>query len=428
MRVLVVGGYGLIGAQVVARLLSQGHQVVGAGRAVSSARRRLPSAVWIDLDMGRASDAEWAEALSGIDAVVNCAGALQDGPTDDLQAVHQRGLQALIQACAQTGIRRLIHISASTIDGRTDAFSATKRAGEAAVSTSALDWVILRPGLVLARSVYGGSALLRGLAGFPCFIPVVHADALVRVVSADDVADAVVRALRPDAPVRAAVDLVSAEATTLGDLLRRLRGWLGLAPAPIVSVPPIFARLTGHAADALAWLGWRGPLRTTALSQLAGGVDGRPEDAARLGLTLRPLAAVLEASPASVQDHWHARLYFLKPAVLAGLALFWLASGVVGALSFEAAVSVLTNAGMTTPPAQAGVLAGVVADVALGLMLMFRRSAPLALKGMVLVTGAYLLGATVWAPGLWADPLGPLVKTLPAALLALCALALLEER
>lgn len=47
---------------------------------------------------------------------------------------------------------------------------------------------------------------------------------------------------------------------------------------------------------------------------------------------------------------------------------------------------------------------------------------------MVAITAAYLAGATVWRPDLWADPLGPLVKVVPAALLAVVALAMLEER
>ena len=41
---------------------------------------------------------------------------------------------------------------------------------------------------------------------------------------------------------------------------------------------------------------------------------------------------------------------------------------------------------------------------------------------------AYLAAATVMMPGLWGDPLGPLVKVGPAIALALVGLAILEER
>jgi hypothetical protein len=47
---------------------------------------------------------------------------------------------------------------------------------------------------------------------------------------------------------------------------------------------------------------------------------------------------------------------------------------------------------------------------------------------MLLVTAGYLIGASLVRPDLWLDPLGPLVKSIPAAFLALAALATLDER
>jgi len=64
----------------------------------------------------------------------------------------------------------------------------------------------------------------------------------------------------------------------------------------------------------------------------------------------------------------------------------------------------------------------------LGLMVCFSRTAPLALKGMVLVTGAYVVGGTLWRRDLWFDPLGPLLKTLPGGVLALMTLAVMDDR
>ncbi|HXM30669.1 MAG TPA: NAD-dependent epimerase/dehydratase family protein, partial [Xanthobacteraceae bacterium] len=40
MRVLVIGAYGFIGSAVVARLVADGHEVVGAGRRIKAARER----------------------------------------------------------------------------------------------------------------------------------------------------------------------------------------------------------------------------------------------------------------------------------------------------------------------------------------------------------------------------------------------------
>ena len=48
MRILVVGGYGFIGAHLCARLAADGHEVIGAGRKAAWARRRYPFVRWID--------------------------------------------------------------------------------------------------------------------------------------------------------------------------------------------------------------------------------------------------------------------------------------------------------------------------------------------------------------------------------------------
>ena len=52
----------------------------------------------------------------------------------------------------------------------------------------------------------------------------------------------------------------------------------------------------------------------------------------------------------------------------------------------------------------------------------------MACLGMIAVTALYLAAASIFTPGLWLDPLGPLVKTFPAALLAVLTLAILPER
>ena len=59
------------------------------------------------------------------------------------------------------------------------------------MSTLDLDWVILRPALVLSPVVYGGTAMLRGLAGIPLVTPVIGPDSRIQVVSVDDVAETV---------------------------------------------------------------------------------------------------------------------------------------------------------------------------------------------------------------------------------------------
>ena len=98
MRVLVSGAYGLIGSAVLARLNRDGHELVGAGRSIASARRRFPYAQWVVADFhALVTPAQWMPLLAGIDAVVNCVGAFQNSLRDDLQRIHVAAPLALVR-------------------------------------------------------------------------------------------------------------------------------------------------------------------------------------------------------------------------------------------------------------------------------------------------------------------------------------------
>lgn len=431
MKVLVLGGYGLIGEALVGRLLRDGHHVTGLGRDVWEAQRRRPAVRWIAADMAQLLAAEdWLPLVAGMDAVVNAAGALQDGPRDRLDAIHRGSVVALVAACEQAGISRFVQISAIGADpASVNPFFSTKAQGDSAVASSSLEWTILRPGLVIAPAAYGGTALLRALAAFPGFIPAVLSRQLIQTVSVTDVAEAVSRAVAGSLPPRLAVDLVEAKARSLGDVLSAFRAWLGLPPARVVPMPAILGRLAGAVADGLGMLGWRSPLRSAALAALARGVTGNAEPWSKVSdHALQSLEATLADMPAHVQERWFARLWLLKPLVFGVLSLFWLVSGIVGFIRQDAAAGVLVSHGLSPALALGLVLAGSVADIVVGATVLVRSLARLALLGMIAITLVYLGAATALAPDLWLDPLGAMVKAVPALCLALVALAILDER
>ena len=178
-------------------------------------------------------------------------------------------------------------------------------------------------------------------------------------------------------------------------------------------------------ADVLGHLGWRSPLRSTALVAAAGGVAGHDAPAER---RLATLEETLAANPAGVQDLWFARLYLLKPVIYATLCLFWILSGLIALARFDVSAGLLTAAGVAPKTAAILTVATSLLDIGLGVAVAVRRVAAPTLKIMIAVSMAYLAAATVLTPALWADPLGPLVKVLPSIALALAALAIYEER
>lgn len=430
MSVMIVGATGLIGSAVVARLIQAGHEVAGVARNIAEASRRIPQVRWLALDIATMTDAgEWAPHLSDIDAVINCAGILQDAPGDNLRGVHTDAVAALASACESNGVGRFMQVSAVGVDrGTPSAFSQTKLDGDQALKERALDWVILRPSVVVGRQAYGGSALFRGLAGLPV-LPVLPATGLLQIVQLDDVVETILFFLSPEAPARLELELVGPERLTLVDVVRTYRRWLGWRDPALVRLPAWAAQVLFRLGDFVGLLGWRPPMRSTARREMARGAIGDPEPWKKAtGIVPQTLSAALAAEPASVQERWFAVLYFVKPVVFSILALFWIVTGLLSiGPGYWIGVELMKEggAGALSGPS---VIAGGLADLVIGVALAFRRTARIALYAALAISLFYVCAGTLLLPRLWIEPLGPLTKIWPILALNLVAFALLRER
>lgn len=427
---LLLGATGLIGAAIAARLSAEGHEVVGVTRALDEAARRVPAARWIELDIANAIRPEdWAPHLAGIDAVVNCAGVLQDGARDSTAAVHRDAPAALWRACEAAGVKRIVQMSAMGAEtGGATEFLRTKQQGDRALEASGLDWVILRPSVVLGRQAYGGSALFRALATWP-WLPRFPDAGRLDVVQLDDIAATVALMLRPGAARQAALELAGPERLSVEQVIGAYRRWLGWPPAREIALPGWLLGLGWTAGDLISRLGWRPPMRTTAARELARGATG--DNRAWIeatGIDPQSLGAALAAEPAGAQERWFARLYLLKPLAIGIFALFWLATGVITLGPGREEAMRLIGATAAAPWSAPLVVGGALFDIALGVLMLFRRTIKPALIVAFASTIGYLLAGTLLMPALWADPLGRLVKILPILALNLLCLAILDER
>jgi len=427
MRILVVGASGFIGGAVTARLLARGDEVVGVARRFGVEH---PSLRWVRVDVAQATSPEaWKPYLDGIDAVVNCAGVLQDAPGDAARGVHVDGIAALAAACEQVGVRRFVHLSAVGADRPSvSPFSATKKAGEAALSARDLDWVILRPSVVVGRAAYGGSALLRGLAALPVLPHIPDAGPL-QIVQLDDVVATVLFFLTPDAPAQVALDVAGPERLAFDDVVLAYRRWLRLGPPRRVRLPRWLFTLGYKLGDLAGALGWRTPIRSTARQELVRGAVGDPSRwIATTGISPQPLEAALAAEPASVQERWFARLYFAKPIVFAVFAAFWILTGIISlGPGWDVGLEYMVRGGAGAVAAP-GVVAGALADIAIGIGIALRRTAKPALYAALAISIFYLVTGSILLPVLWADPIGPMMKIWPIIALNLVALAIVEDR
>jgi uncharacterized protein YbjT (DUF2867 family) len=416
---------------VRARLVAEGHDVIAVTRRASLTIPQ-PGTQWIVRDITQAATPEaWDACLVGIDAAVNCAGVLQDGLGDSTSGVHVTGATALFSALEHAGIRRVVHISALGVDrAAVTAFSASKLAGDSALKARSLEWVILRPSVVVAPGVaYGGSALLRGLAALP-FLPRVAQAGRLQLVQLQDLVETVVFFLQPNAPVCLTLEVCGPDPLTLTDVLRAFRRWLGLKETYVVPIPTWLLRAMSFCGDFLSLLGWRSPVRTTTLRELAQGSTGDPEPWITItGIKPKSLAQILAESPAYVQERWFAHLYFVKAVVFAVLSLFWLLTGLITfGPAWDASQLVLRGAGLPDAGAPLLAAAGALADILVGFGIAFRATSKCALRASLVLSVIYLVAGTALTPALWADPLGPLLKIIPIMALSLAALAIADDR
>ena len=165
------------------------------------------------------------------------------------------------------------------------------------------------------------------------------------------------------------------------------------------------------------------------MTELEAGIRGDPEPWRKTnGRGVASFVQTLQRMPSTVQDRGFGRSYLLLPAVVAVLSAFWIATGLIALMNQAAAMTVLEPSGLAESARRTLVVGGAVFYMVLGIAILFRRFVRMAGVGMLAVSAGYLLAGSALTPGLWLDPLGPLVKVFPVMALALTAIALIDER
>ena len=173
--VLVTGAAGLVGGEVCARLLAEGHRVTGLVHRNRDIRANDGSSVAIETLAGDVSqprfgwsEAEFEQVAKAHDLLIHCAATVRFDLTDEeYAAVNIAGTRHAI-ALAEAGGMKLLHVSTAYVCGTRDGpiresdplpdtgfangYEASKAAGEHLVRASALNWAIARPSIVVGAS------------------------------------------------------------------------------------------------------------------------------------------------------------------------------------------------------------------------------------------------------------------------------------
>lgn len=231
MNIVVIGTSGLLGNAIAAQFAARGHSVT------SAARQGADIAVDFRFDL----DVEAMRAVvRGADVAVNAVGILVERDGNTWDGVHRRAAQVLAQACEAERVARVVHISALGADtGIAGGFMASKLAAEQAFEQHAVDYAIVRPGL-LVDAMCPSTRLFRVLARLPVIaLPdLLHPGASpVAPIQVADVAQCVVRIAEHEKALRRVIELAGPEVMTYRRMLARYRADQGRGAALWLPLP-----------------------------------------------------------------------------------------------------------------------------------------------------------------------------------------------
>lgn len=248
LNICVLGGTGFVGREIVSRLAEAGHWVRVPTRAPAHAQRLsvLPTVQIVAADVH--DRRTLAELLSGMDAVINLIGILNETRRARFRDVHVALAVKLVEEARRVRVPRLVHMSAAGADAERapSRYLRSKGKAEALVraATASLDVTIFRPSLIFGPGDSLTERFIRLLRLGGGLLPLARPRARFAPVYVDDVARAFVRALGDRAAVGRAYDLCGPDVLTLEQIVRAAAGAAG-SRCRIVRLPDFLARLEG---------------------------------------------------------------------------------------------------------------------------------------------------------------------------------------
>ncbi|MGN8647414.1 NAD(P)H-binding protein [Gracilibacillus sp. HCP3S3_G5_1] len=166
MDVFIIGITGKIGGLLAQKLLSKGDTVHGLVRRdeqrADLATRGIDSVVG---DLTRMTVEALAMAFGNADAIVFSAGS-NGGNMEDTKAIDDDGVAKAIEATRRAGVDRFALVSVlpeswreRNLSNEVEYYFAAKKKADIALSRSDLDWLILRPSLLVDDSGIGTVSL-----------------------------------------------------------------------------------------------------------------------------------------------------------------------------------------------------------------------------------------------------------------------------
>lgn len=292
--VCVLGGTGFVGRTLVNHLVRAQYRVTIPTRRTQRHRDMLvfPGVELIGADVH--DERALTAVLQDTDAVINLVGILNERGRDGsgFKQVHVDLVAKLLRACRETGVRRLLHMSAlkANAERGPSHYLRTKGQAEQLIRNQAADdlrFTIFRPSTIFGPNDSFTNRFAQLLKLMPV-LPLACADSRMTPVYVDDVARAFMAALTDSRTFGRTYELCGPDIYTLEEVVRFVREQTGLRRA-IVPLPRALGRLQ-------AWTGEFLPGKPFSLDNFASlSVSGvcSENGLAELGIEPQPMSVIV---------------------------------------------------------------------------------------------------------------------------------------
>jgi uncharacterized protein YbjT (DUF2867 family) len=279
VKVLVTGGSGFVGREIVRQLRVAGHAPRVLARGLQAPQDG------IEFVRGSVLEPTSLEsAATGCDAVIHLVGIISEIGAQTYERVHIAGTRNLLLVAKAAGVTRFIHMSAlGTRAGAVARYHRSKWAAEDAVRAGGLAWTILRPSLIYGPGDGFVNFFARMSRWSPC-LPVMGSGAgLLQPVAVEDVARCFVGALTTPESVGQIYDVCGRERLSFNAVLDEILAATGRRRLKL-HLPLPLARLQARLLEIVfpVLLRRAPPLNRDQLLMLAEDNVGDPEPAARV--------------------------------------------------------------------------------------------------------------------------------------------------
>ena len=231
MKVLITGGTGFVGSHIVEELEKEHYLFL----TVRNPYKISPSQ--------RVKIIPFSEEIDEIvlqtkpDTIVNCLGILNEKGNSTFKKVHVEYVERLIEGAKKVKVKKIIHMSALGADINSKSrYAKTKAEGEQIIKNSGIDYIILRPSIILGK----GQKLFEDLKKFSKLTPIILApQGKVQPVHIIDVVDTVRKSIENENLKNMVIELCGNRIVSYKELFEFALSYIGKKRI-VIQMPSLF--------------------------------------------------------------------------------------------------------------------------------------------------------------------------------------------